>query len=285
MSEPSVVPDDPATADVSEPAADAAPAGDASEAPAATSEAPAAATGDPATAAVGDPAADAAAAGGASEAPSDAAAAGPAAPVMESTWLERSRARKAALKTIQAREKTELGEKVSANAKERMAYLMRQTDVFAHFMGKSPDEVGGAAGTSADGEGGGGGADAAAGRRTKGRLTEKQEDELLLKAAETDAGEKAGASAGTRLSVQPKCVTGTMRAYQLEGLNWLIKLYEHGINGILADEMGLGKTLQTISLLGYLKEVKVGYCYSTVQTVFSQQPPHTNSFTFFFLTQ
>jgi hypothetical protein len=30
------------------------------------------------------------------------------------------------------------------------------------------------------------------------------------------------------------------RSYQLEGLNWMIKLQENGINGILADEMGLG---------------------------------------------
>ena len=43
-----------------------------------------------------------------------------------------------------------------------------------------------------------------------------------------------------------------MRDYQVQGLNWLISLYENGINGILADEMGLGKTLQTISFLGYL---------------------------------
>ncbi|XP_017958573.2 chromatin-remodeling complex ATPase chain Iswi-like [Drosophila navojoa] len=49
---------------------------------------------------------------------------------------------------------------------------------------------------------------------------------------------------------------GQMRDYQLRGLNWLISLYENGINGILADEMGLGKTLQTISLLGYLRNVK-----------------------------
>ena len=28
-----------------------------------------------------------------------------------------------------------------------------------------------------------------------------------------------------------------MRKYQLEGLNWLIHLYDNGINGILADEM------------------------------------------------
>ena len=38
--------------------------------------------------------------------------------------------------------------------------------------------------------------------------------------------------------------------FQIRGLNWMISLYENGINGILADEMGLGKTLQTISLLG-----------------------------------
>jgi len=28
-----------------------------------------------------------------------------------------------------------------------------------------------------------------------------------------------------------------LRQYQIEGLNWLIKLHEHGVNGILADEM------------------------------------------------
>lgn len=42
--------------------------------------------------------------------------------------------------------------------------------------------------------------------------------------------------------------------YAVEGLNWMIKLHDHGINGILADEMGLGKTLQTISMLAYLRE-------------------------------
>ncbi|CAN6698255.1 unnamed protein product [Malus baccata var. baccata] len=49
---------------------------------------------------------------------------------------------------------------------------------------------------------------------------------------------------------------GKMRDYQLASLNWLIRLYENGINEILADEMGLGKTLQTISLLGYMHEFR-----------------------------
>lgn len=30
---------------------------------------------------------------------------------------------------------------------------------------------------------------------------------------------------------------GEMRDYQIRGLNWLISLFENGINGILADEM------------------------------------------------
>lgn len=34
-------------------------------------------------------------------------------------------------------------------------------------------------------------------------------------------------------------IVGKMRDYQLAGLNWLIRLYENGINGILADEMVL----------------------------------------------
>ncbi|KAI1296078.1 hypothetical protein EDD11_007587 [Mortierella claussenii] len=54
---------------------------------------------------------------------------------------------------------------------------------------------------------------------------------------------------------QPKLVTGgILRDYQLEGVEWMVSLYENGLNGILADEMGLGKTLQTISFLAYLRE-------------------------------
>lgn len=34
-----------------------------------------------------------------------------------------------------------------------------------------------------------------------------------------------------------------MRDYQIEGLNWLLKMHNCNINGVLADEMGLGKTL------------------------------------------
>jgi len=45
-----------------------------------------------------------------------------------------------------------------------------------------------------------------------------------------------------------------MRPYQVEGLNWMVRLHDAGISGILADEMGLGKTMQSISILAYLRE-------------------------------
>ncbi|KIK70339.1 hypothetical protein GYMLUDRAFT_32342 [Collybiopsis luxurians FD-317 M1] len=51
-------------------------------------------------------------------------------------------------------------------------------------------------------------------------------------------------------------VGGTLKEYQLKGLQWMVSLYNNKLNGILADEMGLGKTIQTISLISFLIEVK-----------------------------
>ncbi|KAI8526239.1 hypothetical protein RHMOL_Rhmol13G0293200 [Rhododendron molle] len=56
---------------------------------------------------------------------------------------------------------------------------------------------------------------------------------------------------------QPSClVGGKLREYQMNGLRWLLSLYNNHLNGILADEMGLGKTVQVISLICYLMETK-----------------------------
>ncbi|KAI2639843.1 chromatin remodeling complex SWI/SNF, component SWI2 and related ATPase [Hypomontagnella submonticulosa] len=52
-------------------------------------------------------------------------------------------------------------------------------------------------------------------------------------------------------------VGGTLKEYQLKGLQWMLSLYNNNLNGILADEMGLGKTIQTISLITYLIERKL----------------------------
>lgn len=59
------------------------------------------------------------------------------------------------------------------------------------------------------------------------------------------------------VNAQPSIlVGGTLKEYQLKGLQWMISLFNNNLNGILADEMGLGKTIQTISLITYLIEKK-----------------------------
>ncbi|KAJ2661360.1 hypothetical protein IW148_003356 [Coemansia sp. RSA 1199] len=84
------------------------------------------------------------------------------------------------------------------------------------------------------------------------RKTEKEEDDELLREESPEM-----VDAQLVFTESPSYVTGgTMRDYQMRGLNWMISLYENGINGILADEMGLGKTLQVISFIGYLQHYR-----------------------------
>ncbi|KAK1287303.1 Chromatin structure-remodeling complex protein SYD [Acorus calamus] len=60
-----------------------------------------------------------------------------------------------------------------------------------------------------------------------------------------------------KVTVQPSMLQGgELRPYQLEGLQWMLSLFNNNLNGILADEMGLGKTIQTIALIAYLMENK-----------------------------
>ncbi|KAG6884032.1 hypothetical protein C0993_001962 [Termitomyces sp. T159_Od127] len=81
-----------------------------------------------------------------------------------------------------------------------------------------------------------------------------------------------------RLDMQPKLIkSGEMKDYQLEGLSFLVSMYQNGMSCILGDEyvmsillgalyrankvckrMGLGKTLQTLSLFAYIKETVPG---------------------------
>ena len=65
-------------------------------------------------------------------------------------------------------------------------------------------------------------------------MTEAEEDAVMLKSAQSKR-------TVTRLDHQPTILAShcKMHPYQLEGLNWMIKLYCNNINGILADEMGL----------------------------------------------
>ncbi|KAL2465986.1 DNA helicase INO80 [Abeliophyllum distichum] len=54
----------------------------------------------------------------------------------------------------------------------------------------------------------------------------------------------------------PELFNGSLKEYQLKGLQWLVNCYEQGLNGILADEMGLGKTIQAMAFLAHLAEEK-----------------------------
>ncbi|KAI0012474.1 SWI/SNF family of DNA-dependent ATPase [Xylariaceae sp. FL0662B] len=148
-----------------------------------------------------------------------------------------------------------LGESKEDDSIRRFRYLLGLTDLFRHFIETNPNpkireimheidrQNEDAAKSKKKGVRQGG---AATGRA---RRTEAEEDAELLK------DEKHGGSAETVFRESPPFVIGTMRDYQVAGLNWLISLHENGISGILADEMGLGKTLQTIAFLGYLRHI------------------------------
>lgn len=87
---------------------------------------------------------------------------------------------------------------------------------------------------------------------------EEQDTEMSSAQQDMDEGELNFQNPTSLQSMdvaQPKMLDCQLKEYQLKGLNWLVNLYEQGINGILADEMGLGKTVQSISVMAYLAEV------------------------------
>ncbi|XP_073276124.1 probable chromatin-remodeling complex ATPase chain [Primulina huaijiensis] len=150
---------------------------------------------------------------------------------------EMERLKKQKLQDILDAQNAAIEADMNNKGKGRLKFLLQQTELFAHFAqgDRSVSQK------KAKGRG-----------RHASKVTEEEEDEECLK----DEEDGLSGTGNTRLLVQPSCIQGKMRDYQLAGLNWMIRLYENGINGILADEMGLGKTLQTISLLGYLHEFR-----------------------------
>ncbi|KAJ1932325.1 chromatin remodeling complex Adenosinetriphosphatase, partial [Linderina macrospora] len=135
---------------------------------------------------------------------------------------------------------------------KRFAFLLGQTDVFSHFIRDfiKDDNLKAEIKRQLDTKA----AKAAQNNVSRRhRKTEKEEDAELLRESSPEEEMKVQQT----FTESPAYVTGgTMRDYQLRGLNWMISLFENGINGILADEMGLGKTLQVISFIGYLKHFR-----------------------------
>jgi SNF2 family DNA or RNA helicase len=106
-----------------------------------------------------------------------------------------------------------------SNPALRLEYLLAQSDVFAQFLAGSVASAGGKKGKKSGSRG------------KSDRMTEEEEDALLLKSAQSKR------HTVVRLDKQPSILSAQckMHPYQLEGLNWMIKLHDHGINGILAD--------------------------------------------------
>ncbi|CAM1505308.1 Fc.00g109450.m01.CDS01 [Cosmosporella sp. VM-42] len=128
----------------------------------------------------------------------------------------------------------------------RITHLLRQTDGFLHQLAASVK---------------------AQQRQAEQRIADEmgtflEEEESEIEEEEEGSGKKIDYYAvahRVREEVTEQAnllVGGSLKEYQIKGLQWMISLYNNNLNGILADEMGLGKTIQTISLITYLIERK-----------------------------
>lgn len=104
------------------------------------------------------------------------------------------------------------------------------------------------------------------------KLTSAFDDECMKLRQSADSevlGEDASATGSSNIDLlhpstmpvtstvqTPELFKGSLKEYQLKGLQWLVNCYEQGLNGILADEMGLGKTIQAMAFLAHLAEDK-----------------------------
>lgn len=91
------------------------------------------------------------------------------------------------------------------------------------------------------------------------RLSQTEIDRFLDRASNRPNSDLRESNLNTRrkfvkLDEQPDYIKfGKLRAFQLQGVNFLAHNWCRGTNVILADEMGLGKTVQTVSFMNWLR--------------------------------
>lgn len=129
----------------------------------------------------------------------------------------------------------------------RITHLLRQTDGFLHQLASSVKAQQRQAAERYGDEG--------------GDFTQEEEPEADEEEDVVDRGKIDYYAVAHRVKEEVTeqanmLVGGSLKEYQIKGLQWMISLYNNNLNGILADEMGLGKTIQTISLITYLIERK-----------------------------
>lgn len=89
-------------------------------------------------------------------------------------------------------------------------------------------------------------------------LAQTEIDRYLDRSSRLPTSDKKESNPATRSSFsllreQPSYIhNGTLRAFQLDGLNFLAGKWCQGSSVILADEMGLGKTVQSVSFMQWL---------------------------------
>jgi len=140
-----------------------------------------------------------------------------------------------------AQEKKEFEKEMEEQKYARLQYLLEKTTLYSQFLSQKvvdakkivedhapiekPKENGNA--------------------QKRKRLEEETEEDLQPSPKKGKASPQPGYH-------PPPIITAQLRPYQLLGVEWLISLWENGLNGILADEMGLGKTLQCITFFAHL---------------------------------
>ncbi|KAL6717952.1 ATP-dependent DNA helicase Hrp3 [Lecanora helva] len=90
-------------------------------------------------------------------------------------------------------------------------------------------------------------------------IAQNEIDRYLDRSSSLPQSDKTESNPQTRrrfepLTDQPSYVKhGTLRKFQMNGLNFLAFNWQRGKNVILADEMGLGKTVQTVAFMNWLR--------------------------------
>jgi SWI/SNF-related matrix-associated actin-dependent regulator of chromatin subfamily A member 5 len=108
-------------------------------------------------------------------------------------------------------------------AKRRLEFLLKQSNIFSHFGQVKQDASNYGIKTSE--------------RKSEDGTGVSRRDAIGDEQQEEDLDD-ADTHQATFLTSQPTTLAhGKMRQYQLEGLNWMIRLQENGVNGILADEV------------------------------------------------
>lgn len=140
------------------------------------------------------------------------------------------------------------------NHLQQLHQLLDQTAIFSEFLAtervkQQQSQKGGAIENGAVNENGGAKQDQTSGKR-KAKQKGLPSSGTDTKRVKVDPEEEEVLSNPLQKLINSS--VGTLRSYQLAGVEWLISLYENGLNGILADEMGLGKTLQVCIVLDVL---------------------------------